>query len=837
MKKFSLLTMLGILSISACTGLSEIENIEETTVKKEVTITATHEFDYQTRTVLQEDGSVWWKPNDAIGVFFGTYCSWFVAYNMEDAPTANFIGEAIIVQGHNENSNGNAGEYTYWGVFPPDLSNDYEDDYDEDFSYWKGNEDYEEPTREKESVNVYLPAKQKGVAGTFDSNLFISIAKSNTYKELSFYNLCGGLAFCVEKEGIHTVTFKGNSDEVLAGGVNVVVNSDNHPVVNEVRNGKKEVKLTLPKGEYFVPGEWYYIVMLPTSLEEGYSMTFYTDREMGTVVSSKPVEIKRSVFGKLTNPDSGVEYEEFIPVESVEIRTESYNEGINIGDTLALTAVITPSDCTFPAVWSSSDPSVATIDEKGNVVGVSEGEARITLTVGDMSDYRWVYVYGKDNEDEKVPSFTITSIDLTDVYAITSIYKEEYDSDVLYTINEDGTNSIMKFMFESDNDDFKRFVEENVALNCYTAKWLTDEYLALEWPSFVCRAEVPDSYSTALYKLDELIGDYMIFRVEDGMVYYIDERSASILGLSPMFWHYNSHILYQPTYYLSRKLYNSDSIYFHEDEKNSRPVYRLDFNGNKITGESVLDFSGSQFRPNFERILVDKNNNLLTYDDGIGYILCSDKSIIPFSIPENVYGQGDIELGSFFEYDYTWYYWAGSRIASEGSYYYSHYANLYKVTLQDKNVVFTEVTTGSMYDGEWWYNSSYYRRDNTFIFGSGGAYVVINMDDFSMSHVRVEYNEPSNITPDGYYYEMNDGVVYKYDLLSGTPTVIPTDRSQVPPMTPTSPQYDETNHCYYESGTRLSDSATITIVTDAETGKVIVYEGAYENSSIYVKLP
>ena len=826
--------MLGILSISACTGLSEIENTEETTVKKEVTITATHEFDYQTRTVLQEDGSVWWKPNDAIGVFFGTYCSWFVAYNMEDAPTANFIGEAIIVQGHNENSNGNAGEYTYWGVFPPDLSNDYEDDDDDDFSYWSGNEDYEEPTREKESVNVYLPAKQKGVVGTFDSNLFISIAKSNTYKELSFYNLCGGLAFCVEKEGIHTVTFKGNADEVLAGGVNVVVNSDNHPVVNEVRNGKKEVKLTLPKGEYFVPGEWYYIVMLPTSLEEGYSMTFYTDREMGTVVSSKPVEIKRSVFGKLTNPDSEVEYTEFIPVESVEIRTESYNEGINIGDTLALTAVITPSDCTFPAVWSSSDPSVATVDENGNVVGVSEGEARITLTVGDMSDYRWVYVYGDGSEDEKVPSFTITSIDLTDVYAITSMYKEEYDGDVLYTINEDGTNSIMKFILESDNDDFKRFVEENVALSCYTAKWLTDEYLALEGPSFVCRAEVPDSYSTALYKLDELIGDYMIFRVEDGMVYYIDERSASILHHSPMFWRSNSHILYQPTYYLSRKLYNSDSIYLHDEETSQSPVYRLDFNGNKITGESVLNFSGSQFRPNFEKILVDKNNNLLTYDGGIGYILCSDKSIIPFNTPE--LADHDVELGTFFEVDHTWYYWTGTRYWYND--YYRHYATLYKLTLENKDVVFTELTS-TYCDQDWWYSSSYYRRGNTFIFGYEGNYVVIDMNDISVSHVSVEYHDVGTdyITPDGYYYSMEDGVVYKYDLLSGTPTVIPTDRSQVPPMTPTSPSYDSTNHCYVESGTRLSDSVTITIVTDAETGKVIIYEGEYENAGLLVKLP
>ena len=241
------------------------------------------------------------------------------------------------------------------------------------------------------------------------------------------------------------------------------------------------------------------------------------------------------------------------------------------------------------------------------------------------------------NEDEKVPSFTITSIDLTDVYAITSIYKEEYDRDVLYAVNEDGTNSIMKFMLESDNEDFKRYVEENVVLSCYTAKWIAEEYLALEDPSFVYKTDdIPYAYQQSLSNYFTNSREYMIFRVKDGKVFSIDEQSSWILHYSPMFWRYNSHILYQPTYYLSRKLYNSDSIYFHDDKTSSgkAPVYRLDFNGNKITGESVFDFSGSQFDPNFGQILVDKNNNLLTYDDGIGYILCSDKSIVPFNTPE-----------------------------------------------------------------------------------------------------------------------------------------------------------------------------------------------------------
>lgn len=810
MKKFGLLTMLGILSVSACTGISEIENPEET-VKKEVTIKVSHEYDGQTKTVLQEDGSVWWKPSDAIGVFFGTYCSWFHAYNMEDAPTANFIGEAIVIQGHTENSNGNSGTYTYWGVFPPDMVS--EESYDEDdFDYWTGNEDYEEPTREKESVNVFLPAKQKGVAGTFDSFNFISIARNTTYEELYFYNLCGGLAFCVEKEGIHTVTFKGNSDEVLAGGVNVVMNSDSRPVVNEVRNGKTEVKLSMPEGEYFVPGEWYYIVMLPASLEKGYSMTFYADREMGTVVSSKPVEIKRSVFGKLTNPDSGVEYTEFVPVESVDIQRESYSSEICVGDTLALTAVITPSDCTFPAVWSSSDPSVATVDENGNVIGLSEGETRIVLTVGDMSDYMYLYVYP---EEEKIPSFKITSVDLTDVYAIATT-----PDGILQTISNEGVVSPLKFNIESDDEDFKQFVMDNVMFTTdgtYGLGQIVDRYITIrDLDYYFGDIDVPDQYLKALE--DYFYYQHYAIRLSDGAVLK-SEFSGS--GSWDEQW----------TYYGMRESYDKQSIY----GANWDYVTVITENAGELVAETRFNYEGSQFRPNLNWVYLDKNNNLLTYEYGIGYILCDDNSIIPFNVPE--LADHNYEIGTFFEVDYTWYYWTGGSYRVED--YYRQYAKLYKVTLENNQVVFTEITSAYLDQDRWSYSDDYYRRGNMFIFGSDGSYVVIDMDKVEVSYVNVELQDGADyVTPDGYYYSMENNVLYKNDLLSGEPTVIPTDRSQVPPMTPTAPYYDSTNHCFYESGTRLSDSATITVVTDAETGKVMVYEGAYESLfSSYVKLP
>lgn len=229
------------------------------------------------KTVLQSDGSIFWSPGDEINMFYKSSWGKFTSNSTEPEATTSFSGsiEVYVPNGEDE----------FWAVYP------YHSQHYFDHS--------------KQAVNVILPDTQGGVAGTFNKGYFISMAKSKDYS-LSFYNLCGGIKFCVSKPDIEYVTFQGKNNEVLAGQVKATFDENGKPVVKEVVNGQTKVRLNAPEGG-FVVGEWYYIVTLPTTLTNGYSMSFYkssgfyAEREAVTSVT-----IKRSVWGRLTDAEDAI---------------------------------------------------------------------------------------------------------------------------------------------------------------------------------------------------------------------------------------------------------------------------------------------------------------------------------------------------------------------------------------------------------------------------------------------------------------------------------------------------------------------------------------------------
>ena len=69
------------------------------------------------------------------------------------------------------------------------------------------------------------------------------------------------------------------------------------------------------------------------------------------------------------------------PVQVTDVELDITQKALNVGDTFTLTATVKPNNATDKSVtWSSSNTSVATVDENGVVTAVSEGTATITAT-------------------------------------------------------------------------------------------------------------------------------------------------------------------------------------------------------------------------------------------------------------------------------------------------------------------------------------------------------------------------------------------------------------------------------------------------------------------------
>lgn len=87
--------------------------------------------------------------------------------------------------------------------------------------------------------------------------------------------------------------------------------------------------------------------------------------------------IKDFIYGIL-----GIVKPIYIPVDSVSLSDEFLL--MSVGDTVALTPIISPDDASKKQVaWASDDESVATVDANGNVLAVGTGFATITVTTVD----------------------------------------------------------------------------------------------------------------------------------------------------------------------------------------------------------------------------------------------------------------------------------------------------------------------------------------------------------------------------------------------------------------------------------------------------------------------
>lgn len=269
-----IITSALVLGAIACTKANE----EIPATKQEITITA---YTAMTKTVLQEDGKVFWEPGDKINLFYNKVGGELTSNLTAPAATSTFTG-TINAFGFNDAQE----NYPLWGVYPYNEAN----------------------TSDGSSVTVTLPAKQVAKAGSFAKDTYITIGKSETFS-MAFYAVTGGIRFSVTRDDIKSVSFQGAKGDTLAGKLQVIM-EDGVPAITKKTAIAKILTLTAPEGETLEPGKYYYIAAVPTQLEGGFEMTFNTANKTATLKSDKAVEIKRSTFGTINNADEGLTFVE-----------------------------------------------------------------------------------------------------------------------------------------------------------------------------------------------------------------------------------------------------------------------------------------------------------------------------------------------------------------------------------------------------------------------------------------------------------------------------------------------------------------------------------------------
>ena len=314
---------------------------------EDVVLTAYMEGNNGTRTTLDEDyTTVLWMPTESISVFRGEKMALFTSTNSEKATTALFKGTLP----------GDGSDKVIYGLYP----------YDKDASI------------SKEVITTSLADEQTGVAGTFDNNLFIAVARTES-NELGFYNVCSGLRFMLDRSDIQRVTLLSNGGEPLAGKFSVGLDKA-APVIQSVTDGVSEVTLTAPDGKTFKEGVWYYLVTLPANLEKGYTLLLEGDGVQGTLRSSKAIALNRNKFRSASLDAKRVDYKK-------ESEYDIENAGVR--------AFLEQVDYSDDPDYTRSEVSDFPGSDKPNPVTLSwEGKASVLRisTSPDLSDYKEIKV-------------------------------------------------------------------------------------------------------------------------------------------------------------------------------------------------------------------------------------------------------------------------------------------------------------------------------------------------------------------------------------------------------------------------------------------------------------
>jgi hypothetical protein len=271
MKKY-IYIISAIAAAIACSP-QEMQLPDDSGYGSETTLNAFFE-DLSTRSTLVDGTKVYWVPGDEIKVFAGSSSARFSTDIKENSAECSFTGTV-----------GKADKYLAFYPYKEDV------------------------TCDGSVINVTLPATQDAVEGNVANGYLFSAGASSSDGSIRFRNLVSGICFSVESEGVVYVELKGNDGEVIAGALKATVTDSSVKAEAASGEGDAVIRLNAPGGGSFKTGVNYYIVCIPTVLEKGLTLRMVKEDETAAQFKiERKVELKRSVFGRISAADEGLPY-------------------------------------------------------------------------------------------------------------------------------------------------------------------------------------------------------------------------------------------------------------------------------------------------------------------------------------------------------------------------------------------------------------------------------------------------------------------------------------------------------------------------------------------------
>ena len=303
MKKFILFAM-ALAALCACRVKDAPQEVQQQ--PEPVVFTASYG---NSRTTTDGNGKVLWSPGDEVAIWNTTdvNASLFTAHVSEASLISELWG-TFDTEGYNfdadkdkdkDKDQESSAMSAYVAVYPYSLVG----------SQWGKplNSSYSQSNPTWDCM-VTLPKEQTARADSFDDNLFVSYAVSQT-KELRFHHATGGFKFTVTSSNITRVEIEteyGYNNFLTDIGY-LYFDAETYDF-RLSKSGDNHAWLVAPDGQTLIPGKYYYIVTWPAILANGFKVKFVTaDGGCKNLTVTSSLEIRAGHFLRIENFDASAE--------------------------------------------------------------------------------------------------------------------------------------------------------------------------------------------------------------------------------------------------------------------------------------------------------------------------------------------------------------------------------------------------------------------------------------------------------------------------------------------------------------------------------------------------